>query len=703
MRVSVTAAGGLLAGFHLPLFGKAIPDVPWPSPGDQINAWISIDPDDRITIRVAQSEMGQGVMTALPMIVAEELEANWDNVRAEYAPLGEAGGPAYGRRQTAESGAVQFGRESLQRAGAEVRERLIKAAAERWSVSPEACYADFGRVYRKQSRDSLGYGELAAEAAALNVANVRIKSPNDFNLLGLPAARLDVASKVDGSAQFSIDVRLPDMVYAAVRHCPVSGGTVQSVRFNAIRSMPGVIRAVRMPGAVAVVAEHFWQAKRAADELPVFWNDGDLTKGSSQRFRSDFVSALEQPGTVISKRGNIVAAMDQAERSIESDYVAPYLSHACLEPMNCTAQIKDGHLELWVGTQDPQAAIAAAAAAAGLKASDVTLHNCYLGGGFGRRRSTDFITEAVLIAAEVGLPVQMIWTREEDQRAGYYRPMSAARFKAGFDLGKRLIAYTNHSITHSIASDHDPDASGIDPTSLEGLTEIDFPVDHLQISHTARRTSLTVGYWRSRGFSQNVWARECFIDEMAVAAAQDPLIYRKSLFRRQPRVVRVLDVLAEAAGWRRDLPVGTAKGIAINECFGTICGQVAEVTVSPNGRLSVDRIVSVIDCGHLVNPSDAEMQVEGGIVFGLTAALYGKLTVEKGRVLEDNFDTYRVLRMAEMPTIETHFELSRGDQWGGLGEPSVPTVAPAVCNALFKITGRRIRALPISDYMLVRK
>jgi isoquinoline 1-oxidoreductase beta subunit len=705
IKASSNAAGGLLLAFHLPVLGKSVPYEPWPDAGSELNAWLAINVDNTITIRVAMAEMGQGVMTALPMIIAEELEADWRLVRVEYADVNRhiRDNNAYGKMLTDNSGSVRHSRKLLQSVGAEARERLIKAAAERWLVPNVDCYADYGKVYNRKTKSSFSYVELAAAAAQMRVGNIKIKTPEDFNSLGLPTPRVDVPAKVDGTAVYSIDIRRPGMVYAAVKHCPVIGGTVRSLRYNAIRNRPAIIKTVRMETAVAVVAEHFWQAKTAADELPVQWVTGELAKASSQQFRRSFETALDgRDGVVLEEHGHVVNNMDIAETTIESDYVVPYLSHACLEPMNCTVEFSDGRVDVWAGVQDPVASVNAISKVSGLPRNRVYLHNCFMGGGFGRRSQTDFVREAVLIAMDVGLPVQMIWTREEDQRSGQYRPMSASRFKAGFDLDKKLIVYTNHSVTHSIAQDQSPGEKGIDATSVEGLFDMPYRVEHRRISHASKNTNLTSWYWRSRGHSQNAYAMECFMDEMAVAANQDPIDFRMLHLRDKPAHRDVLEILKDKSNWRKSLPRGSAKGIALHESFGTICGQVAEVTVSTEGELTVDRIVCVVDCGNLINPSTAESQVESAIVFGLSAARYSKISVENGVVLEDNYDLYDVVRMADMPQIEVHFALSGGDKWGGLGEPATPPVAPAVCNALFRITGRRIRALPIKDYLLSR-
>ena len=705
IKSSATATGGLLLAFHLPSFSKARPFESYLESAEEINAWLTIGIDDTITIRVAQAEMGQGVFTSLPMIVAEELEADWRKVRVEYADVNRSirQDRIYRMMDTGGSRAVRRSREYLQQAGAEARERLIKAAAEQWLVSPDECYADYGRIYHKGSGRSTNYGAVAADAAKVSVVGVRIKTPEEFELLGLPTPRLDVPAKVNGTATFGMDIRIPGMVYAAVAHCPVLGGEVRSLRFNAVRNQAGVLKSVRMKHSVAIVAEHYWQAKTAVEAMPVQWVLGPAGKTYSEIFKREFVAELENEGTVLKESGNVAAAMDEAEKSFESDYVVPYLAHACMEPLNCTVHIQEDRVDVWLGTQFPESALAVTAEITGQSPENVYIHNCFLGCGFGRRSSTDYVEEAVHIAKEVGKPVQMIWSREEDMRSGYYRPMAAMRFKAGFDLDKNLIAYSNRSVTHSIRADHGGSSKKVDSSSVSGLVDMPYEVEHKKISHTAKNTHLTSWWWRSVGHSQNAYAMECFVDEMATSSRMDPFAFRRKHLADRPDLLDVLEVLEKKSNWgKKRLPRGTAQGLAIHESFGTICGQVAEVTVSGTGELKIDRIVSVLDCGNLVNPLTAEMQVESAIMFGLTAALYGKLTVENGVVLEDNLDTYRIAAMAEAPVIETHFALSGGDKWAGLGEPATPPVAPAVCNALYKITGRRIRILPIKDYMLRR-
>ena len=708
MTSSATAAGGLLMAFHIPAFGvmsKAErPYVISEDSGPEINAWLAINADDTITIRVAQSEMGEGVFTSMPMIVAEELEADWRNVRAEYASANRSlkEDRVYQRMSTGGSGAVRRSRVYLQQAGAEARERLIKAAAEKWNVNPSECHADYGRVYHKASKRSINYGAIAADAAKVSVANVKIKTPEQFNLLGLPKNRLDVPAKVDGSAIYGMDVRLPNMVYAAVVHCPVIGGTVRGFRFNAIRNRPGVIQAVRMESAVAVIAESWWQAKNAAEALPIEWNTGPDAKTSTETMKKAYVAELDKEGVVAVAEGDAVGYMERSERSIESDYSVPYLAHTAMEPLNCTVHVQEDRVDVWAGVQNPESALAVASEVSGVKPDNVYVHNCFLGGGFGRRSWPDFVREAVKIGKEIDRPVQMIWSREEDTAQGRFRPMSVMRFKAGFDIDKNWIAYTNHSVTHSIMSGLRPDSvmDGLDSSSLEGLDNMPYAVANKKITHTIKNTHLTTWFWRSVGSSQNAFAMECFVDEMAEAAGQDEIAFRRKLLVKHPKLLNVLDMLESKSNWGKSMPAGSAMGVAIHECFGSVCGQVAEVSVSQEGKLKVNKIVSVVDCGNLVNPLTAAEQIESGIMYGLTAALYGKITIENGAVLEKNFDSHQIAKMGDTPLMETHWALSGGEMWGGIGEPGTPCVAPAVCNAIYKITGRRVRSLPLNDYYL---
>ena len=703
---AVTAAGGMLLSFHIPAIATGAPFESSPESGSEINAWLAINPDDTITIRVAQSEMGEGVFTALPMIVAEELNADWRKVRAEYADANRSlrENRVYKRMSTGGSSAVRISRPYLQQAGAEAREKLIQAAAIKWGVPVTECYADYGKVIHKPTMRSFNYGALAATAAGMTVPEVAIKAPKDFGLLGVPTRRLDVPSKVDGSAEFGIDVRLPGMVYASVVHCPVIGGKVRGFRYNVVRNMPGVQQAVRLNNGIAIIADTWWHANSAAEKLPVDWDIGEDGKASSDELLRGFVEALGTDGVVVAKKGDVEKMLETSDKTIESDYTVPYLSHACLEPLNCTVRIGDNRVDVWAGVQSPEAVLKVVSETANVPPENVYVHNCFLGGGFGRRSYPDYVREAVLIAMEVRKPVQMIWNREEVSRQGRYRPMAAIRFRAGFDVNRKWIAYANHSVTHSILDQLSSKVkeTGVDQSSIEGLVDMPYSVSDKRITHTVKDTYLTTWFWRSVGHSQNAFAMECFVDEMAEAAAMDPLQFRRSHLKDRPDMLNVLDMLAQKSNWGRAMPAGSAQGLAIHESFGTIVGQVAEVSVTERGEARVDKIVSVVDCGNLVNPMTAKEQVESAVIFALTATLFGKLTIENGRIQETNYDTYNMVTMKDTPAMETWFVPANNDKWGGMGEPGVPCVAPAVCNALYRITRRRIRSLPLKDYYLRR-
>lgn len=711
--IQTAAVGGsFILGFCLPSRAARAAEVaaqPWTPPvtgGQEINAWLVIGSDDTVTIRVAQSEMGQGVFTALPMIVAEELECDWKKVHAEYASANRSlrEKRVYQRMATGGSRAVRGSREYLQQAGASARARLIAAAAQQWGVPAGECKAVQGTVLHPASGRQVNYGAIAAAAAGVKLdAEPAIKKPAQFTLIGTPQKRLDVPLKVNGSAIFGSDVRLPGMLYASVVACPVFGGKLKSYNFEAIKHMPGVQAAVEVPQGIAVVADSFWRAKTALEVMPIEWDFGEYVNTSSAAFQQTFRAALDKPGVVAHEKGDALAALQSAAKVVEADYEVPYLAHATMEPMNCTAQVTPQRVDVWVGTQNPESALAAAADITGLAPEQVHVHNCFLGGGFGRRSYNDEVKQAVTIAkAMAGKPVQMLWTREEDMRHGFYRPMAALRFRAGLDANGTPVAYVNRSVTHSILAWFRPDdvKNGIDRTSVDGLANLAYGLEPRRVEHLILNTQVPVAFWRSVGGSQNAFALESFIDELAHAAGKDAVEFRRTLLKGHADWLGVLDTMAQKANWGKPLPQGSAQGVAIFESYGSIMGQIAEVSVSRRGEVRVERVVCAVDCGHAVNPLTIEEQMESGTVYGLSALLYGQITIEKGRVTESNFDNYQMLRLNAMPEVETHLALSGGDKWGGIGEPSVPTIAPAVCNAIFKITGKRIRSLPLSNHDL---
>jgi isoquinoline 1-oxidoreductase beta subunit len=710
--ISTAAVGGGLAlGFFLPLHEAEAANIapqPWTPPtegGHEVNAWLVIGSDDTITIRVAQSEMGEGVFTSMPMIIAEELACDWTTVRAEYASANRSlrQKRVYQRMATGGSRAVRHSRPYLQQVGASARARLIAAAAQQWGVAASECQAENGTVVHPASGRRVKYGAVAAAAATVQLdAEPKIKTPEQFTFLGQAQKRLDVPLKVDGSATFGIDVRLPDMLYASVMACPVYGGKLKSYDFAAVKGMPGVHSAVEVPNGVAVVANSFWRAKTALDVMPIEWDFGDHADTNSTDLQRSFRAALAQEGVVASQQGDALAALESAAKVVEADYEAPYLAHATMEPMNCTAYVTPERAEVWVSTQNPEGALAAVSEVSGVAPKNVYVHNCFLGGGFGRRFYNDEVRQAVTVAKAVGKPVKLVWTREEDMRHDFYRPMAALRFQAGLDANGRPVALFNRSATHSILAWFRPDAvrNGIDRTSVEGLANMPYGFEHYRFEHLLRRTPVPVAFWRSVGSSQNAFALECFLDEVAHAAGQDAVELRRMLLKDHADWRKVLDTVAEKANWGKSMPPGMAQGVAIHECFGSIVAQVAEVSVSKRGEVRVERVVCAVDCGHVVNPLTVAEQMESGIVFGLTAALYGEITIEHGRAVEGNFDSYQMLRMRDMPEVETHLALTGGDKWGGIGEPGVPPIAPAVCNAIFTITGKRVRSLPLVKHDL---
>ncbi|MGH0036617.1 MAG: molybdopterin cofactor-binding domain-containing protein [Myxococcota bacterium] len=705
LEATVGATGGLVLAFHLPACGRKEDDLFAPDLAieGEVNAWLTIDPDDTITVRVARSELGQGVLTSLPMIVAEELECDWQRVTFEVADVNRSirNGGTYRSFNTGGSGAVRYSRHYLQEAGANARERLRRAAAARWQVPVSACEARMGRISERGGGRSLSYGELAAEAARVELGDepLTLKAPEAFTLLGTPTPRLDVPSKVDGSARYAIDVRIPGMRYGAILHCPVFGGRLASHDADAVRGRPGVVAVVALDDAVAVVADSTWRARTALDALPVEWDTRGVERLSSDQIDDAFRAALDEPGQVFLEEGP--AAPDDPARAVEAEYQVPYLAHACMEPQNCTVAIADDRVDVWVGTQNQESALRTAARLTGRDPEEVHVHGQLVGGAFGRRSDDRPVADAVRVAMAAGVPVQLVWSREEDTRQGFYRPTAAFRFRATLDDAGAPTSIHGRSVAHPIFADSPKHlVDGLDKTSIMGLAELPHAIPSKRLEHRMRRTPVPVGIWRSVGHSQNAFALESFLDEVALAAERDPLALRRSLLAHRPDFVRVLDVLAERAGWGRPLGEGRAQGMAVHEAMGTIVGQVVEVQVSREGRLRVERVVSALDCGHAVNPLTIEEQIEGAIVFGLTAALYGRMTLEDGRVREGNFDSYRVLTLAETPVMETHLALSGGDKWGGIGEPGLPPLAPALCNAIARATGHRVRTLPIASHDL---
>jgi isoquinoline 1-oxidoreductase subunit beta len=704
---SLTATGGFALGIAVPGLAEAatLSVRPWGDEAAQhageINAWIVIEPDDTVIIRYGRAEMGQGSFTALPMIVTEELECDWDKVKPEYASANRnlRENRVYGNLGTGGSRAVRETRPMLQQAGASARERLIAAGAKRWGVAAGECFAERSKVVHRSSGRTLRYGELAAEAAAIKLdKEPAIKTPDQFHFIGQSLDRIDIPLKINGTAVYGLDIKVPDMVHAAIVACPVFGGKVKSVDESKIAGARGVMQVVRLPDAVAVIADRYWRAKAALERLPIEWDTGAAAATDSAQFRQLYLAALDKPGAVARHDGNVDAAMPAAAKTFEAVYEAPVISHAQMEPLNATAHVQADRVDVWVGTQNADLALQFAAQAAGVKPENVFIHNTFSGGGFGRRLRPDEVSQAVAISKAIGKPVKLIWTREEDMRHGRYRTQAAIRFRAAFAADGVPLAFD----CRTAAGGANPAAvkDGLDPQTVQGLIGTSYAFPNLRVESVLTNTHVPLGPWRAPGHCQNAYFMESFIDEIAHGLGQDPLRFRRKMLAHREDFVRVLDLLAEKSDWDRPMPAGKGRGLAVHDSYDSIVGMVAEVAVSPAGALKVERVVIAADCGHVVNPRTVEMQLEGGMIYGLSAVLFGEITVKNGSVEQGNFDTYPVVRMQDVPNTEVYLTLSRGKIWGGIGEPGAAVLPAAVTNAVFAATGKRIRSLPIKNQSL---
>ena len=706
---STSAAGGLAISVAFPGLADAasIGAQAWgpESMPNEINAFLAIDPDGSILIRSPHQEMGQGAITALPMIVAEELECDWSKVKVEYASparnLREKN--VYGEMTTVGSRGVRTSWQMLLQAGASARERLIAAAAQRWNVSPSDCEAANSKITHKATGRSFDYGALAADAANIKLdKEPAIRTPDQFKLIGKRLARLDTPLKINGSAKFAIDTKVPDMVYAAVAACPVFGGKLKSVDDAPAKGRRGVLQVVKLENAVVVVADRFWRAKEALALLKPEWDVGAAGNTDSAQFAKLYRDTLDGPMVSARNDGSVDDAFGKGGKLVEAVYEAPHLAHATMEPLNATVHLQPDKLEVWLGSQTPMGTIRQAAAASGLKPEQIVIHNCFLGGGFGRRSINDEMRQAILVAKEVGKPVKLVWTREEDMTQDRYRPQAAVRMKAALGSDGMPTAFDAKIAVGSIlrSTGINKVENGIEAQAVEGFANIPYAIPNVRVGCMLKNTHVPVMFWRSVGSSQNAFFVESYIDELAQAAGQDPYKFRRTLLAGKSDFLGVLDTIAEKSDWGKPLGQGRGRGIAIHECYGSIIGQVAEVTVSQKGEVKVDRVVAAVDCGHVVNPGIVEAQIQSGVIYGLSAALYGEITVKQGRVEQGNFDEYQVVRLADTPKIEVYLALSGGKKWGGIGEPGTAATAPAVANAVFAATGTRVRSMPLKNVKL---
>ncbi|WP_315715684.1 MULTISPECIES: xanthine dehydrogenase family protein molybdopterin-binding subunit [unclassified Bradyrhizobium] len=699
--------GGLALGLDIPFGGPQVVRAADGSP--EVNAWVVVRPDDTVVIRIARSEMGQGSLTGLAQLVAEELACDWSKVTTEYPTPGQnvARKRVWGDFSTGGSRGIRSSQDYVRKGGAAARMMLIQAAADEWKVPAAECTAANSVITHKASGRTTTYGKVAEAAAKLTPpADVKLKDPKDWTLIGKGVRRLDTADKVTGAMIYGADMKLPNMLNAAIKDCPVTGGKLKSYDEAKIAGMKGVKKVVAIDGtAVAVVADTWWHAKTALDALPIVWDEGENAKVSSASIAKWLAEGLESgPAFVGNENGDAKAALASAVRKVEAVYNYPYQNHATMEPMNATALYTPERCEVWCGTQNGEAAFAAVLEASGLPADKCEVHKLILGGGFGRRGQTDYVRQAVKIAKEMpGTPIKLLWSREEDMTHGRYHPITQCKLTGGFDADNNLTALHMRISGQSILFSLRPDAlvNGKDPATFQGLAPsgeatIGYSVPNLLIEHAMRNPHINPGFWRGVNVNQNAIYLECFMDELADAAGQDPLDFRRKLMADHPKHLAVLNAVAEKIGWGTPAPDGVSRGLAQLHGYGSYVAGAAEISVIDGRKIKIHRIVASTDPGYVVNPAQVERQIAGSFVYGLSALFYGGCTVKDGRIVETNFDSYNSMRIAEMPKVEA-IMIPSGGFWGGVGEPTIGVAAPAVLNAYFAATGKRIRSLPLRD------
>ena len=704
LSAGASLGGGLLIGFTI---GPAISAANAQSSNSTSfapDAFIRIDPSGQVTLIMSYVEMGQGTYTSIPMLIAEELEIDLKSVRLEHAPPSDKlyANPLFGFQATGGSTAIRAAWEPMRRAGATARTMLVQAAAQRWRVEPASCRAEKGEVIHAASGRRLKYGALAADAAKLPLPapeSVTLKPVHQFKLIGTPAKRLDTAGKVNGSAVYGIDVKVPGMKIATLAISPAFGGRLRSADAGKAMAVHGVRQVVKLDDAVAVVADHMGAAKKGLAALDIQWDDGRNGKLTTADIVSDMDAASKKPGAIARAEGDFAKAFTNAATKVEAIYQVPFLAHATMEPMNCTVHVRKDSCEVWTGTQVLSRAHEAAAKTAGLPLDKVTVHNHLLGGGFGRRLEIDGVIRAVQVAKHVDGPVKVVWTREEDIQHDMYRPYFYDRLAAGLDAQGMPVAWSHRITGSSILARFAPPLfkDGFDPETVDGAAEPPYALPNILVSYVQHEPpDIPTAFWRGVGPTHTIFMVEGFIDELAVAAKRDPVAYRRALLAQNPRAKAVLDLAAEKAQWGKALPQGVGRGVSLQFVFGTYMAQVAEVKVASDGAVHVQRVVCAVDCGVVVNPDTVRAQVESAIIFGIAGALYGEVTFKDGRVEQANFHNYRVLRINETPIIDVYIVKSR-ETPGGMGEPGTSALAPAVTNAIFAATDKRIRKLPVAN------
>jgi isoquinoline 1-oxidoreductase beta subunit len=706
---AAAATGGLALGLDLPL-GVGVASAQAGAP--EINAWVVIQPDDTVVIRVARSEMGQGTLTGLAQLVAEELDCDWSKVTTEYPTPGQnvARKRIWGDFSTGGSRGIRMSHEYVRQGGAAARMMLVQAAANEWKVPAAECGAENSVITHKPSGRRTTFGKVASAAAKLNPpSEIKLKDPKEWKIAGKPLKRLDTGDKTTGKMVYGIDFKLPGMLNAAVKACPVFGGKVKSFDAAKVESMKGVKKVVQVgDSGVAVIADTWWHAKTALDALPVVWDEGPNAEVSSASIAEVLKEGLDaEQAFVGNKAGDIQGALAGAAKKVEAVYSYPYQNQAPMEPMNATVRYTPEKCEVWCGTQNGEAAFGAMLAASGLPADKCDVHKFILGGGFGRRGAFhDFVTQAVLIAKQMpGTPIKLLWSREEDMTHGHYHPITQAKMIGAFDSAGNLTGLRMRISGQSILTVVRPEAleNGKDPATFQGLNPggaeaaIGYTVPNVLIDHAMRNPHVPPGFWRGVNINQNAIYLECFMDELAHAAGQDPLEFRRKLMANHPKHLGVLNAVAEKIGWGKPPPQGVYRGLAQHMAYGSYVAAAAEVSVDGGNKVKIHRMVAATNCGHAVNPAQIERQIAGSFVYGLSALFYGECTVKNGAIEQTNFDTYNSMRIAEMPKVEC-IVMPSGDFWGGVGEPTICVAAPAVLNALFAATGNRVRTFPLKNH-----
>jgi len=701
LRSSLISGAGLVIAFHVPRKARAAGPPPKAPPDP--NAFVRVAPEGTVTVLLAHSEMGQGIWTGLAMMIAEELDCDWSKIRVEHAPAAPVyAHPAFGMQMTGGSSTTWSEFERYRTVGAMARDMLVRAAAAKWRIDPKKLSTANGFV--TDGKRKLSYGDLALAAQALQPSKtVTLKDKKDWKILGKPTRRLDSPEKINGKAQFGIDVQFEGLRTALIARAPVFGGTVKSFDATKAKAVGGVEKVVQVPSGIAVVATNYWSAKQGRDALQIEWDEGPGASVDTEKMLASYrAQARQAGGAVAAKKGDADAALASAKKRLEAEYDVPYLAHAPMEPLNCTVRLEGNRCEIWTGTQFQTLEQAVAAKIAGVPPEHVSIQTPFLGGGFGRRANprADFVSEAVHVAKAAGVPVKVVWTREDDIQGGFYRPLFLHRIEVGVDGDGLPVAWKHSIVGQSILAGTPFEKmmvkDGIDESSIEGVKDSPYleQIEARRITLHSPKSEVPVLWWRSVGNTHTAFAMESMIDELAWSAGSDPVEFRTGLLKHSPRHLRALQLAAEKAGWRQSPPKGRARGVAVHESFGSIVAQVAEVSVDPDKSIQVHRVTCAVDCGTAVNPLGIEAQVQGSIAYGLSAVLHSELTLKDGRVEQSNFHDYRVLRMPDMPQIEVHV-IESDAKMGGIGEPATAPISAAVANAVYALTRQRLRSLPL--------